>query len=422
MSTSPYSNPNQLASLDTLALVLAGGSGTRLRDLTRWHAKPAVPFGGKYKTIDFPLSNCINSGIRRICILTQYKSHSLNSHINRAWHFLRPELNEFVDLLPAQQRIKDSWYLGTADAVHQNMDIILAHNPAYVLILAGDHVYKMNYRRMLREHIESNAEMTIGCIPVPREKAKEFGVMTVDEHNWVHAFTEKPDEPEALPGDSSKALASMGIYVFNTGFLKEALEQDDLKDLSSHDFGKDIIPSLIGKSRVAAHHFMNEGSGEPGYWRDVGTIDSYYQANMELLEITPELNLYDNTWPIWTYQEQLPPCKFVFEDPGRRGMAVDSMVSTGSVISGAMVRHSLISSNTRINSHSLVEDSVILPDVEIGRNCRLHKVMVDTACVIPPGTVIGEDLATDAQHYHVSPQGVVLVSPEMLEARFCKLE
>lgn len=420
MSTSPFSSPHHLASLNTLALILAGGSGTRLRDLTRWHAKPAVPFGGKYKTIDFPLSNCINSGIRRVCILTQYKSHSLNSHILKAWHFLRPELNEFVDLLPAQQRIKDSWYLGTADAVHQNMDIILSHSPAYVLILAGDHVYKMNYRRMLCEHIESGAEMTIGCIAVPREEAREFGVMSVDEHNWVHDFAEKPDDPVPLPSDSSKALASMGIYVFNTGFLKEVLGQDDLKDLSSHDFGKDIIPALIGKSRVAAHHFIDEDSGEAGYWRDVGTIDSYYQANMELLDITPELNLYDKTWPIWTYQEQLPSCKFVFDDPDRRGMAVDSMISAGTIISGALVRHSLISNNVRVNSRALVEDSVILPNVKIGRDCRLHKVVVDAGCVIPPGTVIGEELATDVQHYYVSPQGVALVSSEMLEARAYK--
>lgn len=421
MSTNPYSSSNQLASLDTLALILAGGSGARLRDLTRWHAKPAVPFGGKYKTIDFPLSNCINSGIRRICILTQYKSHSLNSHILKAWHFLRPELNEFVDLLPAQQRIKDSWYLGTADAVHQNMDIILAHNPAYVLILAGDHVYKMNYRRMLCEHIDSGADMTIGCIAVPLEEAKEFGVMSVDECNWVHAFTEKPDEPEALPSDSSKALASMGIYVFNTSFLKEVLRQDDAKTRSSHDFGKDIIPALIGKSKVAAHDFVDESTGQPGYWRDVGTIDSYYQANMELLDITPELNLYDKAWPIWTYQEQLPPCKFVFDDVDRRGMAVDSMVSAGTIISGALIRHSLISNNVRVNSRALVEDSVILPNVEIGRDCRLHKVVVDAGCVIPSGTVIGEDLTADVLHYYVSPQGVVLVSPEMLEIRFCKV-
>lgn len=421
MSTNPYSSSNQLASLDTLALILAGGSGARLRDLTRWHAKPAVPFGGKYKTIDFPLSNCINSGIRRICILTQYKSHSLNSHILKAWHFLRPELNEFVDLLPAQQRIKDSWYLGTADAVHQNMDIILAHNPAYVLILAGDHVYKMNYRRMLCEHIDSGADMTIGCIAVPLEEAKEFGVMSVDECNWVHAFTEKPDEPETLPSDSSKALASMGIYVFNTSFLKEVLRQDDAKTRSSHDFGKDIIPALIGKSKVAAHDFVDESTGQPGYWRDVGTIDSYYQANMELLDITPELNLYDKAWPIWTYQEQLPPCKFVFDDVDRRGMAVDSMVSAGTIISGALIRHSLISNNVRVNSRALVEDSVILPNVEIGRGCRLHKVVVDAGCVIPSGTVIGEDLTADVQHYYVSPQGVVLVSPEMLEIRFCKV-
>ena len=418
MYKKPHTSQNQPAAQDTLALILAGGSGSRLHDLTRWHAKPAVPFGGKYKTIDFPLSNCINSGIRRICILTQYKSHSLNSHITKGWHFMRPEFDEFVDLLPAQQRTKDSWYLGTADAVAQNMDIILTHKPEYVLILAGDHVYKMNYQHMLSEHINNAADMTIGCLSVPLKAAREFGVMSVDAQSRILDFTEKPDNPPPLPHDSSSALASMGIYIFNTEFLKQALHQDSINTRSSHDFGKDIIPALINDHNIFAHHFVNEKTGTPGYWRDVGTIDSYYQANMELLEVTPALDLYDTTWPTWTYQEQLPPTKFVFDDNNRRGMAVDSIVAAGTIISGGLVRHSLLSNNVRVNSYAVVEDSVILPNVEIGRDCQLNKVVVDSGCVIPPGTVIGKDLTADSQHYHVSPEGVVLVSPEMLANRF----
>ncbi len=399
---------------DTLALIMAGGSGTRLHDLTRWHAKPAVAFGGSYKTIDFPLSNCVNSDIRRICVLTQYKSHSLNSHIAKGWHFLHPELNAFVELLPAQQRTGDCWYLGTADAIHQNLDIIRDHRPAHVLVLAGDHIYKMDYRPMLDRHIASGADMTLGCLPVPLPDARGFGVVAVDAAGWVLGFDEKPHHPSALSTDPALALASMGIYVFAREFLERILDRDALNSHSCHDFGRDIIPGLIGEARIAAHHFRDPITGGPGYWRDVGTIDSYYQAHMDLLAVTPPLDLYDGKWPIWTYQEQLPPCKFVFDDDDRRGQAIDSMVAAGCIVSGATVRRSLLGTNVRVSSYASIEDAVILPNVEIGRGCHLRRVVIDANCAVPPGTVIGVDPAADARHYHVSPQGIVLVSAEML--------
>ena len=399
---------------DTLALILAGGSGTRLHDLTRWHAKPAVPFGGVYKTIDFPLSNCVNSDIRKIFILTQYKSHSLNSHIHKGWHLLHPELDEFIELLPAQQRTRDCWYLGTADAVHQNLDLIREQQPAHVLVLAGDHIYKMDYRLMLNRHIDSGADMTIGCLPVPLREAQDFGVMTVDDAGWVRAFREKPSHPTPWPEDPTRALASMGIYVFAREFLERILDHDAHSTNSCHDFGRDIIPHLIGNARIAAHYFEEPATHVAGYWRDVGTVDSYYQAHMDLLAVTPPLDLYDRGWPIWTYQEQLPPCKFVFDDDDRRGQATDSMVAAGCIVSGATVRHSLLGTNVRVNSYSRIEDSVILPNVDIGRNCYLRKVVVDAGCAIPPGTVIGVDAVADARRFHVSPQGITLVSAEML--------
>ncbi len=403
----------------TLALILAGGSGTRLHSLTKWHAKPAVPFGGKFRTIDFPLSNCINSNIRRICVLTQYKSHSLNAHIHKGWHFLKPELDEFIELLPAQQRVKNDWYSGTADAVFQNLDIIQEYKPKYVLILAGDHVYKMDYRAMINHHVSTNADMTVGCIDVPVEEASEFGVMSIDNQYRITAFDEKPDKPQPLPDDKSRALASMGIYVFNREFLERVLQGDSHNGQSSHDFGKDIIPDNVHKHKLVAFPFRNYSSDrkshQTAYWRDVGTIDAYYEANMELLSITPPLNLYDRAWPIWTYQEQLPPAKFVFDDDNRRGMAVDSMVSSGCVISGSRVKRSLLSNNVHLHSYSSIEDSVILPDVEVKRACRLKKVIIDKGCVIPEGTVIGEDKELDKLHFHVSPNGITLVSQEMLE-------
>lgn len=401
---------------NTLALILAGGRGSRLKHLTLWRAKPAVPFGGKFRIIDFPLSNCLNSGIRRIAVLTQYKAHSLIRHIQQGWGFLRAELGEFVELVPAQQRVKTSWYTGTADAVFQNLDIIRNHRPEYVLVLAGDHIYKMDYGPMLAYHVAKGADLTIGAIEVPVEQAKAFGVMAVDKEWRVTSFAEKPDRPEPLPGCSDTALASMGIYIFNTLFLYEQLIRDSDTPASSHDFGKDIIPRAIDKYRVAAYPFRDE-AGEQAYWRDVGTVDAFWEANMELIGVSPELNLYDTTWPIWTYQAQLPPAKFVFDDEDRRGMAVDSMVSGGCIISGARVRHSLLFSNVRIDAGSVIEDCVILPDVEIGRNCRLRKVVVDKYCRIPDGTVIGEDPEADAKRFYVTQKGVVLVIPEMLGDR-----
>jgi len=399
---------------DTLALILAGGRGSRLKQLTMWRAKPAVPFGGKFRIIDFPLSNCINSGIRQVGVLTQYKAHSLIQHVQKGWGFLRGEFGEFVEILPAQQRIETSWYEGTADAVYQNLDIIRRHNPEYVMILAGDHVYKMDYGQMIAYHVESGADMTVGCLEVDLKTAQSFGVMAVDGDGQVTDFAEKPEEPAAMPGKPDTALASMGIYVFNTAFLFEQLIKDADMPGSSHDFGKDIIPAIIDRYRVMAFPFRDPETGTQAYWRDVGTVDSYWAANMELIGVTPELNLYDEYWPIWTYQEQLPPAKFVFDDDDRRGMAVDSMVSGGCIISGAYLRHSLLFSNVRIDSFSQVEDAVILPDVEIGSDCRITKAVIDKGCRIPPGTVIGEDAEEDARRFHVSPGGVVLVTPEML--------
>jgi len=398
----------------TLALILAGGRGSRLRQLTLWRAKPAVPFGGKFRIIDFPLSNCLNSGIRMIGVLTQYKAHSLIQHIQNGWSFLRGEFKEFVELLPAQQRIQDSWYLGTADAVYQNLDIIRTHKPEYVLILAGDHVYKMDYGPMIAQHANSDADMTVGCIDVPLDDAKGFGVLSVDTEGRVTGFDEKPDEPQSIPGKPGRVLASMGIYVFNTDFLYEQLIKDADSTYSAHDFGKDIIPALIEKYRVHSYSFQNSPHGQAAYWRDVGTIDSFWQANLELIGVLPELNLYDDDWPIWTYQEQLPPAKFIFDDDDRRGMALDSMVSGGCLISGATVRHSLLFSNVRVNSHAILQDVVILPNVKIGRHCRITKAVIDKGCDLPEGTVIGENPESDAERFYVSPGGVVLVTPEML--------
>ena len=399
---------------DTLALILAGGRGSRLKQLTMWRAKPAVPFGGKFRIVDFPLSNCINSGIRRIAVLTQYKAHSLIQHIHKGWGFLRGEFGEFVELLPAQQRIETSWYEGTADAVYQNLDIIRQHDPSYVLILAGDHIYKMDYGDMIAFHVESGADMTVGCLEVPLEAAKAFGVMAVDTDGRVQEFQEKPDQPAPMPGNPSTALASMGIYVFNTGFLYEQLIKDADMPGSSQDFGKDLIPAIIKRYRVMAFPFRDPETGRQAYWRDVGTIDSYWEANLELIGVTPELNLYDEFWPIWTYQEQLPPAKFVFDDEDRRGNAVDSMVSGGCIISGSTVRHSLLFSNVKVHSYSYLEDTVVLPNVEIERDCRIVKAVIDKGCKIPPGTVIGEDPKEDAKRFYVSPGGVTLVTPEML--------
>ncbi|MBI5165202.1 MAG: glucose-1-phosphate adenylyltransferase [Magnetospirillum sp.] len=405
----------------TLALVLAGGRGSRLGALTDWHAKPAIPFAGKFRIIDFTLSNCINSGIRRIGVLTQYKAHSLIQHIQRGWGFLRGEFNEFIELLPAQQRITgENWYKGTADAVFQNLDIIREHKPEYVLVLAGDHVYKMDYGLMLAHHVKSGAEVTVACLEVPLAEARGFGVMAVDDKDHVIRFDEKPANPQPIPGKPALALASMGIYIFNAQFLYDRLVHDSSQSLTEHDFGKNIIPGLVGRAKVVAHRFQNscvmhEGAKEH-YWRDVGTLDAYWEANLDLTTVTPHLNLYDTNWPIWTYQAQLPPAKFVFDADNRRGMAVDSMVSGGCIISGATVRRSLLYSNVRVNSYCLVEDSVVLPNVDIGRHARLKRCIVDQDCIIPPGLVIGEDPELDGQRFYRSEKGITLVTAEMLSA------
>jgi glucose-1-phosphate adenylyltransferase len=414
----PDTNPRFVSRLtrNTLALILAGGRGSRLKHLTKWRSKPAVPFGGKFRIVDFPLSNCINSGIRRIGVLTQYKAHSLILHIQKGWGFLRGEFGEFVELWPAQQRIAETaWYAGTADAVFQNLDIIRNHNPDYVLILAGDHIYKMDYGAMVAAHVESGADMTVGCIEVDLHRAREFGVMGIDEEHRVRSFREKPIDPDSMPGRDDVALASMGIYVFNRGFLFEQLMIDADTKHSSHDFAKDIIPRVIDQYRVIAYPFRDVRSGAQAYWRDVGTVDAFWEANLELIGVTPPLNLYDETWPIWTYQEQLPPAKFVFDDEDRRGMAVDSMVSGGCIISGATVRHSLLFSNVRVNSYSYVQDSVILPDADIGRNCEIRKAVIDRGCRIPEGMTIGKDPRADKQKgFYVTESGVTLITPEML--------
>ncbi len=400
---------------NTIALILAGGRGSRLVNMTDWRAKPAVPFGGKFRIIDFPLSNCVNSGIRKIGILTQYKSDSLIRHIQQGWGFLRGEFGEYVDLMPAQQRHgEDSWYKGTADAIYQNIDILRTRKPKHILILAGDHIYKMDYGAMLADHIEKNADLTIGCLEVSLEEATAFGVMDVDVNRRVKAFVEKPEHPPVMPGRTDTALASMGIYIFNADFLFEQLQKDADTVGSSNDFGKDIIPAVIDKYIVNAYPFLDLQSGEQSYWRDVGTIDAYWSANMELIGVNPAMNLYDNTWPIWTHQEQTPPAKFVFDDDDRRGLAVDSMVSGGCVISGAQVKHSLLFSNVRVNSYTSVQDSIILPQVNIGRHCRISKAIIEKGCDIPEGTIIGEDRAEDERRFHVSQGGIVLVTPDML--------
>jgi glucose-1-phosphate adenylyltransferase len=399
----------------TIALILAGGRGSRLMNMTDWRAKPAVPFGGKFRIIDFPLSNCLNSGIRKIGVLTQYKADSLIRHLQLGWGFLTGEFGEYVHLMPAQQRHdEDSWYKGTADAVFQNIDILRNRDPEFILVLAGDHIYKMDYAAMLADHVERKADLTIGCIEVSLEDATAFGVMGVDENRRVRSFIEKPANPPVMPGRKDTALASMGIYVFNAAFLFEQLIKDADTKNSNHDFGKDIIPSVIDKYIVNAYPFLDLQSGVQSYWRDVGTIDAYWAANMELVSVKPDLNLYDTYWPIWTYQEQTPPAKFVFDEDERRGHAVDSMVSGGCVISGATVRHSLLFSNVRVNSYSTVEDSIVLPQANIGRHCRITKAIIEKGCEIPEGTIIGENLEEDRKKYHVSPGGVVLVTPDML--------
>ncbi|MDB6002180.1 MAG: glgC 3 [Rhizobacter sp.] len=404
---------------ETLALVLAGGRGSRLYELTQWRAKPAVYFGGKFRIIDFPLSNCVNSGITRIGVLTQYKAHSLIRHLTAGWaNVLSRELGGFVEILPASQRTSDEWYAGTADAIFQNLDILRGRKPKYVLVLSGDHIYKMDYGPMIAAHVESGAVMTVSCLEVPVAEAVDFGVMGVDEKGRVLSFLEKPKEPPHVPGNPKVALASMGNYVFDADFLFNTLAEDAKKPGSSHDFGKDIIPAIISNDHVYAYRFRDVVTGGQGYWRDVGTVDAFWEANLELAAVTPELNLYDMDWPILTYQAQLPPAKFVFEEPGRVGVAMNSMVSGGCVISGATIRNSVLFSRVTVDEHSLVEDSVVLPDVKIGRNVRIKRAVIDRGCLIPDGTVIGQNLEDDSKRFRVTSKGVVLVVPEMLGQDF----
>ena len=400
----------------TLALVLAGGRGSRLYELTDWRAKPGVPFGGKFRIIDFPLSNCVNSGIRRIGVLTQYKSHSLVRHLGRGWSNFQSELGEFVEVLPASQRTSDEWYTGTADAIYQNLDIIRTHQPEYVLVLSGDHIYKMDYGPMLAFHVANEADMTVSCLEVPiAEAAGAFGVMTVNEDSRVLRFDEKPAQPTPIPGNTELTLASMGNYIFNTQFLFDQLIADADNDESQHDFGSNIIPSMIEKNRVFAYPFRDPETGKQAFWRDVGTLDAYWEAHMELVAVEPQLNLYDHEWPILTHQIQLPPAKFVFNDGERRGEAHDSMVSGGCVISGARINRSLLFSNVTVHSFATVTDSVVLPDVEIGRHCRIQKAIIDRGCHLPESMVIGEDHEQDRERgFRVTDNGVVLVTPDML--------
>ncbi|MCB1773064.1 MAG: glucose-1-phosphate adenylyltransferase [Gammaproteobacteria bacterium] len=409
-------NPRYLDQLtrSTLALVLAGGRGSRLYELTERRAKPALYFGGKFRLIDFPLSNCVNSGIRRIGVLTQYKSHSLIRHLTEGWGFFQRGLGEFIEVLPASQRTTGDWYKGTADAIYQNLDIVRTLQPKYVLVLSGDHVYKMDYGALLAHHEQNQADLTVACVGVSLEDAKGFGVMGVDDGFRVRRFDEKPADPQPMPGSPDIALASMGNYVFNTEFLFRKLEEDARDAASTHDFGRDIIPSIIDEHRVFAYPFLDEETGRQPYWRDVGTLDSFYEANMELVSVEPELNLYDQDWPIRTYHPQLPSAKFVFRDPDREGKALDSVVSAGCVISGSSVVDSLLFSNVRIHSYGTVSASVVLPEVEIGRRCRIHRAIIDRGCRIPPGTVIGEDRAADAERYRVTPGGIVLITAPML--------
>ncbi|MEO9339926.1 glucose-1-phosphate adenylyltransferase [Mesorhizobium sp. SB112] len=405
---------------DAMAYVLAGGRGSRLKELTDFRAKPAVYFGGKTRIIDFALSNALNSGIRRIGVATQYKAHSMIRHLQRGWNFFRPERNESFDILPASQRVSETqWYEGTADAVFQNIDIIESYGPEYMVILAGDHIYKMDYELMLREHVDAGADVTVGCLEVPRLEASGFGVMHVDEQDRIVSFIEKPVDPPSIPGSPDVSLASMGIYVFRTAFLMDQLRRDAEDPGSSRDFGKDIIPHIVEHGKAIAHRFtkscVRSSFEREAYWRDVGTIDAYWEANVDLTDITPELDLYDREWPIWTYAEIKPPAKFVHDEEGRRGSAISSLVAGDCIISGAALWRSLIFTGARINSFSTVNESVVLPDCHVGRNARLSRVVVDRGVRIPDGLVVGEDPEFDAKHFRVSEKGICLVTQPMID-------
>jgi len=403
-----------------MAYVLAGGRGTRLLELTEWRAKPAVYFGGKSRIIDFALSNALNSGIRRIGVATQYKAHSLIRHLQRGWNFFRLERNESFDILPASQRVMDgAWYAGTADAVYQNIDIIESYATKYIVILAGDHVYKMDYEPMLQQHVEQNADVTIGCLEVPVEHATGFGIMHVDDNNYILSFVEKPEVPPTMPGRTNASLASMGVYVFDTAFLIDQIKRDAVDPNSSRDFGKDIIPYIVRHGNAVAHHFSRScvrtnGQGA-SYWRDVGTLDAYWAANIDLTDVVPQLDLYDRNWPIWTFAEISPPAKFVHDEEGRRGQAVSSLVSGGCIISGAAVRQSLLFTGVHLRSYSHVENAVILPDVEVARSARLTNVIIDRGVHIPAGLVVGEDPELDAKRFRRTEHGICLITQPMID-------
>ncbi len=415
--------PHQLAQrLDlpkrAIALVLAGGRGSRLMNLTDRRAKPAVYFGGKFRIVDFVLSNCLNSGVRRIGVITQYKSHSLLRHLQRGWAFLKSEMNEFVDLLPAQQRNDDeSWYRGTADAVYQNHDILESYGAEYIVVLAGDHIYKMNYALMLSDHVAKGRPCTVACIAVPRAEASAFGVMAVDDNSMITDFLEKPADPPAMPGRPDMALASMGIYIFNAAYLYAELARDLADPDSSHDFGKNIIPHAVRNGCAAAHPFalscVPNGTAAEPYWRDVGTVDAYWDSNIDLTATDPKLNLYNRDWPIWTYQAQLPPAKFVHNQDNRRGMAIESTVSGGCIVSGQVFR-SVLFSSVRVHSHAFVNWSVLLPEVRVGRGARLTRTVIDRGCSVPDGLVIGEDPVLDGERFYRSANGICLVTADML--------
>ncbi len=415
-----YLAPGGPLARHAMAYVLAGGRGSRLLELTDLRAKPAVYFGGKTRIIDFALSNAMNSGIRRIAVATQYKAHSLIRHLQRGWNFFRPERNESFDILPASQRVSETlWYMGTADAVYQNIDIIESYAPRFLVVLAGDHVYKQDYEPMLQQHVEANAHVTVGCLEVPRMEAVGFGVMHIDENDRIISFLEKPKDPPAMPGKPDAALASMGIYVFETNFLFELLRADAADPHSSHDFGKDIIPKLVREGKAMAHQFarscVRSTAESVPYWRDVGTVDAYYQANIDLTDIVPDLDLYDRDWPIWTYAEMTAPAKFVHDTDGRRGMAVSSLVSGGCIVSGAGLTRSLLFTGVHVHSFAQIDHAVILPNVDIGRGARLSKVIVDRGVQIPPGMVVGEDPELDAKRFRRTESGVCLITKSMME-------
>ena len=406
---------------EAMAYVLAGGRGSRLMELTDRRAKPAVYFGGKTRIIDFALSNALNSGIRRFGVATQYKAHSLIRHLQRGWNFLRPERNESFDILPASQRVsEDMWYLGTADAVHQNADIISDYRPKYIVVLAGDHIYKMDYELMLRQHVDQGADVTVGCLEVPKMEATGFGVMHVDDKDRIVGFVEKPKDPPTIPGNPSMALASMGIYVFNTEYLLKLLAEDAANKTSSHDFGKDIIPWIVKHGKAVAHRFakscVRSNLEREPYWRDVGTVDAYWEANIDLCDTLPSLDLYSKEWPIWTYSEVSPPAKFVHDDNTRRGSAVSSLVSGGCIVSGGSVRRSLLFTGVHVHSYTKVEEAVIMPDVDIGQHARLSKVVIDRGVKIPNGLVVGDDPELDAKRFRRTDSGICLITQPMIDA------